>query len=83
MRNTRAKRRRAARKGRLDAFEREHRVTTWTSDPGKAPRPRLTRRGARKVQAARHKKAAGKTLTRREAGRLGGAARVRPRERSR
>lgn len=68
--------RRAAREGRHEAYEEAHRTRSWMKDEGARP-PRLSEETKEEVEAIRGKQARGETLTRHEAGVLGGAARTR------
>lgn len=66
---------RAAREGRHDEYEEEHRTKSWMK--GEATRePVLGDDTKEKVKAIREKQQRGETLTREEAGTLGGAARA-------
>lgn len=77
IRKTRQRVRRAKRAGHGRDVKERYKVHSWTNDPAHARRPHMTEAGSRKASEARSKKASGKTLTRSEAGALGGAARVR------
>lgn len=70
-----AQERRAAREGRLDEYREEHRTASWMA--GEPTRePTLSRETERDVERIRAKQARGETLTREEAGTLGGASRA-------
>lgn len=65
----------AAREGRHEEYEEEHRTKSWMKgEDTRAPEPTDETRD--KVEAIREKQSRGETLTREEAGTLGGAARA-------
>lgn len=75
MRKGAAEQREARREGRGDEYEEEHRTASWMK--GEATRgPELSKDAEREVARIEAKKARGETLTRSEAGTLGGAARA-------
>jgi hypothetical protein len=73
---TRQERREAEAQGKGAEFEREHRTTSWTSDPGETREPHLSKGTEGEVARIQAKQERGETLTRSEAGKLGGAARA-------
>ena len=70
-------RRAAERAGKGEEYRREHQVESWTNAPGEARAPHLTEETEREVERIREKQERGETLTREEAGTLGGATRAR------
>lgn len=68
-------RREARREGRIDAYEREHRTRSWMAGD-ETREPALSDETEREAERIRAKQARGETLTREEAGVLGGAARA-------